>query len=296
MRRARIGTGAALLTATGFADEEAFGHPRDFLKNQFVYLVISPRARGLSVGVNVNPVARCNLNCVYCEVDRKQPARAPEFDVDRMADELRSTLLVAKSGWLRQQPYYSNLPADLLEIRHVALSGDGEPTLSDHFVEAVQGLISVRAAGDFFKIVLITNSTALDQVQAQEGLELLISEDEVWAKLDGGTQAYLNKVNGPNVTLERVLGNILAVARKRPVVIQSLFPAVNGKEPSAADISEYAQRLKELRVAGAKIPLVQIYSATRPMARAGCTHLPLKSLKHIAQTVRKISGLRAEVF
>src|ERR1041385_9455166 len=45
----------------------AFGCPRDFLDNRFVYTVISARARGLSVGVNMNPDKHCNFDCVYCE-------------------------------------------------------------------------------------------------------------------------------------------------------------------------------------------------------------------------------------
>lgn len=279
-----------------FVDEEAFGNPRDFLENQFVYLVISPRAKGLSVGVNMNPVVRCNFNCIYCEVDRNQPARAAKFDVDRMMVELRQTLLLAQTGWLRQQSRYASLPPDLLQVRHVALSGDGEPTLSDNFIEAIQGVASVRAAGNFFKIVVITNSTALDQPQVQQGLKLLVREDEIWAKLDGGTQEYISRVNGSNVSLRKILDNILSVARKRPVIIQSLFPVIHGEKPSTNEIDEYALRLKELRHAGADIPLVQIYSATRPMARDGCTHLPLKTLIRIAKTVRKVAGLRAEVF
>ena len=48
----------------------AFGCPRDFLGNRFVYTVVSPRARGLSVGVNMNPDQRCNFDCAYCEVDQ----------------------------------------------------------------------------------------------------------------------------------------------------------------------------------------------------------------------------------
>ena len=48
------------------APETAFGAPRDFLENRFVYAVVSPRARGLSVGVNMNPDKTCNFNCVYC--------------------------------------------------------------------------------------------------------------------------------------------------------------------------------------------------------------------------------------
>ena len=45
--------------------DTAFGCSRDFLDGRFVYTVISPRARGLSVGVNMNPDKRCNFDCVY---------------------------------------------------------------------------------------------------------------------------------------------------------------------------------------------------------------------------------------
>jgi hypothetical protein len=130
----------------------------------------------------------------------------------------------------------------------------------------------------------------------QEGLNLLWPDDEVWAKLDGGTQKYLHKINGPGASLDKILNNILMLGRKRTVVIQSLFPMINGEAPSVQEIKAYAQRLKELKDAGANIALAQIYSATRPMARLGCTHLPLKKLSQIAQTVRQIAGLPAEVF
>lgn len=278
------------------APETAFGYARDFLQNRFVYFVISPRAGGLSVGVNLNPVVRCNFDCLYCEVDRAVPARAAQLDTDRMAMELREALELARGGWLRQWPRYANLPPDLLRVRHVALSGDGEPTLSNQFVEAVQTVAHVRATGDFFKMVLVTNSTGLDRPQAQAGLKFLIREDEVWAKLDGGTQEYLNRINGAAAPLEKILDNILLVGRKRPVVIQSLFPAINGAPPPDREIAEYAKRLKELKQAGAQISLVQIYSATRPMAKTGCSHLPLRALSQIAQTVRRETGLHAEVF
>jgi hypothetical protein len=144
--------------------------------------------------------------------------------------------------------------------------------------------------------VLVTNATALDRPGVQKGLNLLKGNDEVWAKLDGGTQEYLNRLNGATMPIEKILDNILRAGRQRPVVIQSLFPAINGEEPPPDEIQQYAQRLKELKRAGAQIPLVQIYSATRPMARMGCSHLPLKSLSQIAQTVRQVTGLRAQVF
>jgi len=277
--------------------EEAFGYSRDFLSNQFVYLVISPRAKGLSVGVNLNPVLKCSLNCVYCEVDRTTaPPHEAGLDVQRMVKELGETLELAQGGWLRQWPRYKNLPAELLEIRHVALSGDGEPTLSKDFIEATREVVHLRQTGRHFKIVLLTNSTGLDQPQVQAGLGLLGRQDEVWAKLDGGTQEYLNRVNGSTMSLIKIMTNILSFARQRPVVIQSLFPAIDGEDTSEFEIEEYAQRLKELKEAGAQISLVQIYSANRPMARRGCGHLPLKTLSRIAQRVRRVAGLQAEVY
>ena len=278
--------------------EEAFEYPRDFLENRSVYLVISPRAGGLSIGVNVNPVVNCNFQCLYCEIDCAKPAHTSHFDAEKMAVELRRTYELASSGGLRQLPRYANLPDNLLQVRHVALSGDGEPTLSRHFVEALESMVHLRASGvlPFFKIVVVTNSTALDRPEVQQGLKHLTREDEIWAKLDGGTQAYLNSVNGATIPLEKIMDNILQVARQRPVVIQSPFPAINGKAPPAREVRQYAQRLKELKKAGAKISLVQIYSATRPMARTGCSHLPLKKLSQIAKTVRQVAGLQAEVF
>lgn len=289
------GNGHARLDSA-ISHEAAFGYPRDFLHNQYVYLVISPRAHGLSVGVNLNPVLKCNFHCLYCEIDRTLAARASHLDVDRMGAELKETLELANAQWLRQWPRYARLPEELLQVRHVALSGDGEPTLAENFVDAVQAVAHVRALMGFFKIVLVTNATALDRPQAQAGLRFLTSEDEVWAKLDGGTQEYLKKISGSTTPLEKILSNIALVGRKRPVVIQSLFPAINGAPPPEREIKEYAQRLKELKDAGAEISLVQIYSATRPMARSECSHLPLKTLSQIARTVRESSGLRTEVF
>ena len=278
------------------SDEAAFGYPRDFLQNRFVYLVISPRAGGLSIGINLNPLVRCNLNCLYCEVDRGQEPRAKKMDLEVMANELRRTLRIVRSGKLRQMPRYVDLPQDLLELRHVALSGDGEPTLCPQFEDVVQTVAGVRAAGPFFKMVLVTNSTALDRPQVQKGLLSLISKDEVWAKLDGGTQEYLNIINGPSILLEKILKNILLTGRQRPIVIQTLFPLLYGDEPADSEIKAYARRLKDLKSAGAKIQMVQIYSATRPMARLGCGHLPLNSLLNIAKTVRRIARVPAEVF
>lgn len=278
--------------------ETAFGSPRNFLDNRFVYVVVSPRARGLSIGINMNPDRRCDFNCVYCEANRELPPRPRDLDVAVIEQELEHTLKVAYSGRLRELPQYRNLPDELLQVRHVAFSGDGEPTLCPQFAEAVQSVVHVRARSrfPFFKMVLLTNGTWLDLAPVQHGLKLFTRQDEIWAKLDAGTQAFMNKVNRPGVTLEKILGNILALGRQRPVIIQSLFLLLNGQEPADEEIFQYASRLKELKEEGAQISLVQIYSAKRPPSREPCDHLPLKTLSRIAQTVRGFTGLNAEVY
>lgn len=277
--------------------ETAFGCPRDFLNNRYVYVVVSSRAGGLAVGVNMNPDKYCNFKCVYCEVHRDGEAR-PELDIPAMENELKHTLANVHGERLRERPWARRLPDELLRLRHVCLSGDGEPTLSPKFAEALQAVVHVRAVGDFpfFRLVLLTNGTGLDLPQVQHALRSFTRSDEIWVKLDGGTQAYLNRVNCAEVPLAKILSNILLLGQQRPIVIQSLFPSLQGEEPPCEEIEEYARRLRELKESGAQISLVQIYSATRPMPNSEAGHLPLRTLSRIAQIVRKSSGLKAEVF
>ena len=278
--------------------DTAFGCPKNLLSNRYVYTVLSPRAGGLSVGVNMNPDGYCNFDCLYCEVARKPARSRTVLQPDAMAQELQRTLAEVHSGRIRDRAPYHSLPPELLQLRHVALSGDGEPTLCPCFVEAVQAVAHVRALGQFpfFKLVLITNSTGLDSPAVQQGLKSFTKDDEIWAKLDVGSAAWLDKVNRTPVPLERILSNILMVARVRPVVIQSLFPLINGQEPPPEEIEQYAARLKELAAAGARISEVQIHSGSRPPVHPECGHLPLKSLSHIAAVVRKTAGLKVEVY
>jgi wyosine [tRNA(Phe)-imidazoG37] synthetase (radical SAM superfamily) len=276
----------------------AFAQPRDFLENRFVYLTISPRARGLSIGVNLNPNRKCDFDCVYCEVDRTEPIHDEVIDCDVAAAELQRVLSLVHTGVLRQLPPYNHAPEGLLTLRHVALSGDGEPTISPKFLETVETVVHVRALGTFpfFKIVLITNASGLDRPEVQAGLALFTPRDEVWAKLEAGTESFYKAVNRTSVPLEKILDNILLTARKRPVIIQSLFCQVGDEVPSLTEIEQYALRLRGLKQAGAQIPLVQIYSATRPTAHSNVRHLPLKSLSDIAEMVRRIASLPAEPF
>jgi len=271
---------------------------RESLGQSLVYCVISQRARGLSIGVNMNPDGHCNFDCVYCEVDRRKCHGNGTVDVVRMSAELGRSLDLATTGRLRELPPFHATPADLLELKEVALSGDGEPTLCPNFREVIEAIAHLRAAGKwpFFKIVLITNATGLHLPDVRAGIGILTAYDEIWAKLDAGTQMGMDLVNRTNLSIDTVIENIIKLGRDRPIVIQSLFPLLRGAEPPVEEIDAYIGRLLELRGAGTKIDYVQIYSAHRPAINPNCGHLPLRSLSAIARRVREETGLRAEVF
>ena len=285
---------------------DTLGSSRRFFDNRFVYAVVSQRSRGLSIGINLTPDKSCTFDCIYCEVPRNGVLQNGEFDLKVLAGELHKMLSLAAEGRVQELPGYQNVPHELLTLKSVALSGDGEPTLCPAFHEAVQVVVHLRAQCEFpfFKIILITNASGLHLPQVQLGLQLFTVQDEIWAKLDCGTQAYMDKINRPKVSsvtcpnpsLQLVLENILKLGRQRPIVIQSLFALVDGAEPPVEEIEQYVQRLKELKQAGANISLVQVYSAHRPSIRALCNHLPLRILSRIAQRVRELTGLKAEVF
>jgi hypothetical protein len=88
------------------SQETAFGSPRDYLDNQHVYTVVSARARGLAVGINMCPDKECNFSCIYCEVHRNGEA-PKELDVQLMATELRRTLACVREGVFANAPEYT---------------------------------------------------------------------------------------------------------------------------------------------------------------------------------------------
>lgn len=278
--------------------DTAFGCPRDYLDNKFVYLVISPRLRGLSIGVNVSPEVRCNFYCVYCEVQRPETPNEDALDLDIMVEEFQKTLMLVRTGRIAKLAGYRGLNPELLTLQQVVISGDGEPTLAPKFHHAVQRIIHLRAVSTaaYFKLVLFTNGSSLHEPGIWDTLKFFTAEDEIWIKLDAGTQEYMSSINGVNARLDVVLDNILKIGRVRPVGIQSLFPMVNGSEPPQAEIDAYVQRLKELKDAGANISLVQVFSAAHPARMTGCEYLPLKSLFRICHQIKSVTGLRAEVF
>ena len=80
---------------------------------------------------------------------------------------------------------------------------------------------------------ILTNGIDLDREEVTTALAFLDDHGgEVWAKLDAGTQARFDAVARTKTSLAKVVENIRATARIRPVVIQALFFRLDGEGPS----------------------------------------------------------------
>jgi wyosine [tRNA(Phe)-imidazoG37] synthetase (radical SAM superfamily) len=281
-----------------YRPQTAFGCPRYYLDNQYVYVVVCPRANGLAIGINLSPEGRCNFRCLYCEIQRPIDPPEPLLNVETVGLELERTLEAVRSRSIRQYPPFHLLGTDLLKLEQVIISGEGEPTLSAAFADAVKRIIHIRAVQhtSYFKLALYTNGSGLDREPVLEALKFFTSEDAIWVKLEAGTQDYMSRVNGGEADLERTLANIRQLARQHPVGIQSLFPMIHGKEPPPEEIDAYIQRLRELKESGVTIPMVQVFSAGPTAQDTGCAYLPLRGLSQIAHRIRSETGIDAEVF
>lgn len=268
-------------------------HRRDLDQNRYVYAVVSRRARGVSIGVNLNTDKVCNFDCPYCQVDRTTPGGASRVDVPRLLAELETLLARAAAAEFWQTPPFDSVRPDLRRVVDVAFSGDGEPTTPAEFpaaAAAVRGALDRAGRGILQR--LITNATMFDRPRVRAALA---SFDELWCKLDAGTEAYFHTVDGTRLPFAKVLANLRDVARERAIVIQSLFMRFASEPPPEAEIAAYVERLREIRDAGGAIARVQVYTVARRPSDPRCQPLSRDALAAIAERVRGL-GLETEVF
>ena len=266
----------------------------------YVYPVVSRRAKGLSIGVNLNRNKACTFDCVYCQVHRRvrrkgagrrQLGRDP-VGLDVLADELRLALTEAVKGRLWREPRYASTPAELRRINDIAFSGDGEPTCLPVFDQAVALAADVKRAMRLpdVKIVVITNATQFHRPQFQRAIPTLRANNgEVWAKLDAGTEDMFQRINRPlsRTTLDQICRNITDLAQQMPVVLQSLFSRCHGRLPSKTEIAAYCRRIRQILNAGGAIKQIQVHTVARAPAEAYVRWLTDRELKTIARQITR---------
>ncbi len=239
-------------------------HDRDAAGLTYVYPVVSRRAGGVSVGVNLNPNNACNWRCIYCQVPDLRRGAAPEIDHDRLEAELRGFLgQIVHGDYLEQhvdEPYR--------HLVDVAFSGNGEPTTCrtfDEVVDRVLGVLDELGLRGEINLVVISNGSMIHRPEVQRGLARLgDAGGELWFKLDGGTEQARARINSSAMSDAHVLRHLVRAGELLRVRIQTCVFAQHGAPPDEAELQAYLDLLRTALEQGARIHDVMLYGLARP--------------------------------
>ena len=115
---------------------------------------MSRRARGLSIGVNLNADKVCNFDCPYCQVDRTVAGGPADVDVAVLSAELDRLLAWVADGTLWDHAPFDTAAPALRRVSDIAFAGAwSSASCADRVREALAEL-------PFTAVVLHTHDTA----------------------------------------------------------------------------------------------------------------------------------------
>ena len=269
---------------------------RDLAGLTYVYPVLSRRAGGVSVGINLNPNNACNWHCAYCQVPDLVRGKAPDIDLVLLEHELSGFLADLTHGdWMERF-----VPEGSRVIRDIAFSGNGEPTSAEVFAEAVDRVLRVRdafgLAADAVPVRLITNGSLLAQARVQDGVRRLgAGGGEVWFKVDAGTTAGIERINGVRLEPAAVARNLARCAELCPTWVQTCVFRWDGAAPEEAELDAYLDVLAQAGIA--RLKGVLLYGVARPSRQPEAVHVARLSEAEIEQIAERIrqKGLTVRV-
>lgn len=270
-------------------------HRRDSAGLLYVYPVVSRRAGGVSIGINLNTNNACNWACLYCQVDNLTRGGPPPIDLDRLERELAGFLDDALHGDFMQR----QVPPEARRLMDIAFSGNGEPTSAPEFAAAVG---RVGAQLERFELRgklmlrLITNGSLLHRPEVQDGIRQLGElGGEVWFKIDRAEAADIALVNGVPLLPEKIARNLELSAGLAPTWVQTCWFALDGESPSAAARQAYCALLAPL---AERLQGVHLYGLARPSLQAAAprlSRLPAEVLAAFASEIHEKTGIRVMV-
>lgn len=236
-------------------------HSRDSAGMTYVYPVVSRRARGVSIGINLNPNNACNWQCMYCQVPELIRGGPPPLDLALLQKELNSFLNEIESGVFMQE----HVPPGARVLQDVAFSGNGEPTTAPEFAQAIDLVVETLRTHSLLgklKLRLITNGSQVGKAGVQKGLHMLAANNgEVWFKLDAATAGGFAGVNGVRMSPGAHLRRLKKCAALCPTWVQSCFFMRDNASPPQVEIDAYVSAIGQ--VAGV-VAGVHLYGIARP--------------------------------
>ena len=267
-------------------------HSRDSAGLKYVYPVVSRRAGGVSVGINLNVNNACNWACIYCQVPGLTRGGPLPIDLQQLEAELRSLLQdIVHGDFMR-----NNVPAAARHLIDVAFSGNGEPTSAPEFADAV--VLVGHVLRDFgllecVKLRLITNGSLMHRAVVTQGIASIATiGGEVWFKLDRATSSGIERVNGIRLSPEKTRESLVQCCELAPTWVQTCYFAVDGEEASADEQAAYLELLAGVKD---KIMGVHLYGLARPSLQPEAARLSLLLPEMFQRFAARISALGIRV-
>lgn len=268
-------------------------HDRDNAGLTYVYPVLSRRAGGLSIGINLNPNNKCNWRCIYCQVPDLIRGSAPAINLEQLGIELRQFINdVLNEDFFERE----NVDVALRSIKDIALSGNGESTSADEFDDVIlliTNILSEFNLTGLIKLVLITNGSFIQQPNIQRGLQHMSEiNGEVWFKVDSATQEGMKRINSINRTMSSVSLNLDKAAHLCPTWLQTCMFQQNGQLPSDIEQNAYIEFLQNLLINDTPIKGVLLYGLARPSLQIEAptlSRLEHDWLEQFAERIKRLS-------
>jgi len=266
-------------------------HDRAAAGMTWVYPVISRRAGGVSVGINLNPNQACNWRCVYCQVPGLIKGSGPAVDLPALRSELGELLDDILTGDFLER----RAPEGARQLVDLALSGDGEPTSSPDLgpaLELVGEVLAERGLAQRLPLVLITNGSLVHQDQVSRALERLAQlGGVVWYKLDRATDEGLLAINNTRAGAERALHNLRLAAARCPTWIQPSMFALDAQPPAEAELEAWLAAVGGLVEEGVPLEGVLLYGLARPSHQPEAERLTALPPNWLDAFARRIESL-----
>ena len=263
-------------------------HSRELSGLKYIYSVISRRAGGLSIGINLNVNNACNWQCIYCEIPNLTRGSPPPIELNVLENELRLFLHDIIHGDYMER----NVAIEDRHLKDIAFSGNGEPTSAAEFPQVI--LIVKKILQEFdllhkIKIRLITNGSLMHKASVLKSIEMLEEiNGEVWFKVDAATEETIKTVNQVNLKPNQILERLLNTANICPTFVQTCIFMINGKSPDDKDIDAYIELINKAKKI---IKGVHLYGLARPSLQPRAGDLGRISEDELKNIAKKLIGL-----
>jgi len=263
-------------------------HSRELSGLKYIYSVVSRRAGGLSIGINLNVNNACNWQCIYCEIPNLTRGSPPPIELDVLENELRFFLHEIIHGDYMEK----NVAIEDRHLKDIAFSGNGEPTSAEEFPRVI--LIVKKILQEFdllhkIKIRLITNGSLMHQASVLKSIEMLEEiNGEVWFKVDAATEETIKTINQVNLKPNQILERLLNTANICPTFVQTCIFMIDGKSPDEKDIDAYIELINKAKK---NIKGVHLYGLARPSLQPRAKDLGRISEDELQNIAKKLLSL-----